>query len=507
MLMSPVPLHKWTLWFLTCLLGLPVSKGSLNAAEVERPHVLFISVDDLNDWIGCLGGHPQVKTPHLDALARRGVLFTNAHCAAPLCSPSRAAVFSGIHPWQTGVLENEDNILRKQPELVHLPQYFASQGYRTLGTGKLLHSNSKAIVQEGFFPEQRWSPFDPQRVKYTDENLPTKGTDPRHAVTYGRQQRAAVLPFNGMPSDRAPQDKGGESFDWGPVDVSDSEMGDGQITDWAIQRLGEKHSTPFFLAVGYYRPHIPLYAPRQYFELYDDMEVTLPPFLADDLHDLSPTGRTRALEAVTAGAHETVLKYDQWQAAVKGYLACISFVDAQVGRLLAALDSSPYQDRTVIVLWGDHGWHLGEKQHWGKWTGWQRSTAVPLIIVPPGQSTTVGNTTRACDEAVSLLDLYPTLIDLCHLPARTDLSGTSLVPWLNDPQRFEDRTVVTTFGEGNHALSGQDWRYIRYADGSEELYDRKRDRHEWKNLASDPRFEADRHRMRIRLEQQSGAIP
>ncbi len=288
-----------------------------------------------------------------------------------------------------------------------------------------------------------------------------------------------------MPSDRSPDDPKGESFDWAELDVPDNAMGDGRITDWAIGELGKyEASKPFFMAVGYYRPHIPLYAPKKYIDLYKGKDIKLPPVQKDDLDDLSPTGRRWALEAGTAGLHATTVKHGQWQAAVKAYLACVTFVDAQVGRLLAQLKAGGQQENTWVVLWSDHGWHLGEKQHWGKWTGWQRSTRVPLLLVPPTGSSEKYALGGQCDSPVGLIDLYPTLLDLCKLPKVTRLDGVSLRPLLQDPGLASDRLVVTTFDKGNHALSGTRWRYIRYQDGSEELYDRRKDPNEWVNLVS-----------------------
>ena len=462
----------------------------VSASATQKPsqtNVLFIAIDDLNDWIGPLGGHPQVKTPNMDRLARRGVVFTDAHCAAPLCNPSRAAVFSGRQPFDTSVLSNDkSNIRRVLPDVALLPQHFKQAGYRTFGTGKLLHQSSKGLFDEEHFPHQRWSPFDTEQVDYTPAELPSKGSaNPRHVTTL--KGREVVLPLNRMPSDRAPDSPGGESFDWGPLDVDDEDMGDGQIATWAVEALRAKHEQPFFVAVGFYRPHIPLFAPKRYFDLYDGVDIKLPETKADDLDDLSPIARELALEAETAGAHATVLKFHQWQAAVKAYLACVSFVDAQVGRLLDAVEAGPNAGNTVIVLWGDHGWHLGEKQHWGKWTGWQRSTRVPLIVAPARDANTLAASRGArCAEPVSLLDLYPTFIELCSLPPRDGLAGRSLVPQIENPAQTTGRVVLTTFGEGNYSVTGQRWHYIRYEDGSEELYDRSADPHEWSNLAAVP---------------------
>ena len=469
---------------LPCLVFLLV--GFFCPQHVEaKPNVLFIAIDDLNDWVGCFGGHPQAITPNIDQLAKRGIRFTNAHCAAPLCGPSRTAIFTGRQPFRTGMYNNNDKGWYKKHKKVRLfPKVIEAGGYATYGTGKLLHSGSKGLFQNEYYTGQRWSPFPSKEVNYTKAELSSKGSaNPRHVVRLG--QREYVLPFNRMPSDRSPNDPKGESFDWAALDVPDNAMGDGKITDWAIGEL-KKHeaSKPFFMAVGYYRPHIPLYAPKKYFDLYGGMDIKLPPVQKDDLKDLSPTGRKWALEAATAGSHATTVKHDQWQAAVKGYLACVTFVDAQVGRLLAQLEARGQAKNTWVILWSDHGWHLGEKQHWGKWTGWQRSTRVPLVVVPPAESKDIYALGAECDKPVGLIDLYPTLLDICNLPKVARLDGVSLRSMLENPRIASDRLVVTTFDKGNHALSGTRWRYIRYQDGSEELYNRKDDPNEWENLAS-----------------------
>jgi arylsulfatase A-like enzyme len=337
-------------------------------------------------------------------------------------------------------------------------------------------------------------------MQYTPEELPSKGTaNPRHVTEL--KGATIVLPLNRMPSDRAPQSREGESFDWGPLDVDDLDMGDGQIAAWVVDRLRRPHDRPFFIGAGFFRPHIPLFAPRKYFDLYNGMEIKLPPVKVDDIDALSPAARKLALEPDTAGAHATVVKYRQWQAAVKGYLACISFVDAQVGKLLDALDAGPNAGNTVIVLWGDNGWHLGEKQHWGKWTGWQRSTHVPLMIVPPRDAPPgLYQTGQSCAEAVGLIDIYPTLIDLCGLAAREGLSGRSLTPLLKNPKQATGRVVITTFDKGNYSLTGTRWHYIRYAGGAEELYDRESDPNEWTNLAGEANANAVEREMQSALK-------
>ena len=456
---------------------------SLRLAADEQPNVLFIAVDDLNDWVGCLGGHPRALTPNIDKLAERGMLFTNAHCAAPACTPSRASLFTGQMPQNTGVWSNDGPKLpRVRPDAFLLPHSFSKSGYRTFGTGKL--GPTKSCFQKYYAVDQRWSPLTSDTVKYTPQELPSKATsNPRHTVTL-RGERY-VLPLNRMTSDRTPDDPKGESFDWGPFDVPDSDFGDTQITDWAIEKIGSAQTAPVFLAVGYYRPHQPLWAPKRFFERFMKTPAELPSIRSDDLSDLGETAKQWALKPVTSGTHATVVKFRQWQAAVEAYLACVSYVDHEIGRLIAALDQSPLADNTLIVLWSDHGWHLGEKEHWGKWTGWERSSRVPLIVVP-ARSRQKGMAPKGsrCDQPVNLIDIYPTLIELCGVenpPHQMD--GQSLVPLLQKPLRNLGRTSVTMFGPGNASLRTDRWRFIHYSDGSEELYDLRDDPNEWTNLA------------------------
>ncbi len=469
------------------------------AAGDGPPNVLMIAIDDLNDWIGCLQGHPQTLTPNIDRLAARGVLFSNAHCASPACNPSRAALFTGQMPWRTGVWSNDSQRLFQQhPDARVLPRAFQEAGYRTWGTGKMMHSQAaanKLMFEESFNPEQRWSPFTRKQTDYTPEELPSKGSArPRHVIAADGLPRT-ILPLNGLPSDRNPQEPAAESFDWGPLDVPDSTMGDTQITDWAIRRLQQPHNKPFFLGVGYYRPHIPLWAPAAYFQRFGNQQIQLPPHLDADLQDLSDTGRRWAIEAITAGLHQTVVDSGQWADAVKAYLACVTYVDAQIGRLLDALDQSAAAADTIVVLWSDHGWHLGEKQHWGKWTGWERSTRVPMIIVPKaaGISASAG---QICHAPVSLLDIYPTLAELCNVSPPAAADGLSLLPQLRNPQLESDRVVTTSFDQGNFSLRNQRWRYLRYADGTEEIYDLQEDPNEWTNLLNSPTAETALRKLR-----------
>ena len=456
------------------------------SAPTQPPSVLMIAVDDLNDWIGCLRSHPQALTPNMDRLAARGLLLTNAHCAAPACNPSRAALFSGLMPQTNGVWANhsEQQLDKTLPDARLLPAMFQQAGYKVLGTGKLLHSRGKRLFDEYYTVEQRWSPLPSKKaVEYTPEELPTKATaNPRH-VTRDSLGREVILPLNRMPSDRRPDQPAGESFDWGPFDVPDEDFGDTQITNWAIEQIGRDHDRPFFLAVGYYRPHIPLWAPKRFFERFREQRGQLPEIRPDDLDDLGEAAKRWAREPVTAGSHATVQEHGQWTAAVEAYLASVSYVDHEIGRLLEALDGSTASGNTIVVLWSDHGWHLGEKEHWGKWTGWERSTRVPVIIAPASRHSDGFATGSSSGQPASLIDIYPTLAELCGLEAPAELEGDSLVPLLRDPAATTGRAVVTMFNPGNGSLRTDRWRYIRYADGTEELYDHLSDPHEWSNLA------------------------
>ena len=444
------PIACLTLFF-SLLLCSPM-RGQQPGAEDRqiaggRPNVLFIAVDDLNDWIGVLHGHPQSMTPHVDALAARGMLFTHAYCAAPACNPSRAALMCGIRPSTSGVYHNPDPWRKALPHAVTLAQHFMANGYIALGAGKIFH---------GAFPDPpSWNEYYPSKTR-------TRPDDP---LPQGR-------PLNGIPKTA--------HFDWGPVDVTDSEMGDAKVVDWISEQLQRKFDKPFFMACGLYRPHLPWYVPRKYFDQYPLDQIQLPLVIENDLDDIPRAGRRIA---APQGDHARVLAHHQWHAAVQGYLASIAFADQQIGRLLAALDRSPYAGNTIIVFWTDHGWHLGEKQHWRKFALWEEATRTPVVLVAPGVKPGA-----RCERPVNLVDIYPTLIDLCQLSPREGLEGHSFKPLLENPQTPWQRPSLTTHGRNNHALRSERFRYIRYADGSEELYDHQQDPNEWHNLASDPDY-------------------
>ena len=431
-----------------------VASGSLTrlaagqaAANAARPNVLFIAIDDLNDWTGCLGGHPDVKTPNIDRLAGRGVLFERAYCSAPACNPSRASLLTGVLPSTSGVYQNSQPWRPAMPDAVTLPQHFLANGYKVCGRGKIFHSGKG----NQFFCEKSWQHYIP------------KGGDPA----------PPNRPANGIPRTA--------HFDWGPVSASDDEMDDTKVAKWAAEFLGQTHEKPFFLAVGLFRPHLPWYAPKEYFDRYPLDKVTLPNVNENDLDDVPPLGRRMARPE---GDHKRVIEHNQWRQAVQGYLASITFTDTNVGRVLDALDHSPHADNTIVVLWGDHGWHLGEKLHWRKFALWEEATHAPLMLVAPGVTKPGGRSPRT----VSFLDIYPTLCDLCSLPITKQLEGTSLRPLLEAPAAPWERPALTTHGRNNHSLRSEHWRYIRYRDGTEELYNEDDDPLEWRNVASEAKY-------------------
>ncbi|MDX1980639.1 MAG: sulfatase [Bryobacteraceae bacterium] len=429
-------------------------------AQPRRPNVLMISVDDWNDWVGALGGHPQVKTPNMDRLAGRGVLFTDAHTAAPICNPSRAALMTGRRPSTSGVYSNEQPWRKAMPDVVTLPQHFRANGYRAMGAGKVFHHGKGYNDPNSWDDYYFWNPSGKANGWFDGYSFPPD-PEPKRPVTP-------------MPS------VSWRNFDWSPVQVAEQEMPDHKVSTWAGEMLRKDHDKPFFLAAGLFRPHIPWFVPKKFFDMYPLEEVIVPTVKENDLEDLPPIARQIALNEHSR--HDLMVSTGNWKKAVQSYLACISFSDAMLGRILDALDSSPHRDNTIVALWSDHGYHLGEKWHWHKQALWNRATHVPFMITAPGLTKAGGR----CDRPVGLIDLYPTLADLAGLPPRPGVDGTSLRPLLENPARQWDRPALITYLRGNHALRSERWSYIRYHDGTEELYDRRQDPNEWVNLAGSP---------------------
>jgi arylsulfatase A-like enzyme len=453
-------------------------------AGESRPNVLFIAIDDMNDWAGFLDTHPQIQTPHMDSLAAEGVSFTNAHVPAPICGPSRTAIMSGLWPSTSGVYTNSANYRKDLPDVISLPEHFRQNGYYVMGAGKLFHAGLPKIPENAF---DEYGEYGSSNAPFAKDDLRNEAQNPFNTVVLdGKEFR---LPLNGFPVDRTWRSS--NTFDWGPVDVPDEMFSDAVTANWAIDRLQQKHEKPFFLAVGFHRPHQPLYNPKRFHDLYPPESVTLPPTTENDLGDVPRAGREYALAPNTSGLHKSVAQYGEWENAVSSYLASISFVDDLVGNIIAGLNDSAYADNTLIVMWSDHGWHLGEKEHWGKATGWFRSTRIPLVVVPPKNGLPAGfEPDRVSSRLVNLLDLAPTIADATDVPLLQQWEGQSLLPLVNDPGAEWQEQTHTTFGLGNHTISTARWQYIHYFDGSAELYDLENDPNEFTNLAGDPEFAA-----------------
>lgn len=438
-----------SLFSLTLLVSAPVADAQ------DRPNVVMICIDDLNDWTGFLGGHPEALTPHMDALAKRGRNFANAHCAVPVCSCSRASLMSGVAATTHGSYEIGPRY-EELPALKNIPtiqRYFKDNGYVTLAGGKVLHHG-----------------FGGRLASDIDRSL-------------GRKKS----PRPKKPLNRPSEWSG--AWDWGAHPATNAEMADYQLAKNAVNVLEEDFDKPFFLTVGFFRPHVPLYVPPKWFDLYEGDSFTLPRNPQSDLDDL-PKNLLNINNYAVAPTHAEVVNNGKQRSLTRAYLASISFVDHCVGVVLDSLNSSPHADNTLIVLWSDHGFHLGEKQHWAKRTLWEESTRVPLLIAGPGIKPG-----KACAEPASLLDIYPTLIELCRLPANHHLEGVSLVPQLKDPTTTRNRPAITSSYFGNHSIRSRDWRLIVYEDGAEELYDHRNDPNEFRNLADDPTHKATRDRL------------
>ena len=436
-------------------------KSSNHKAAEQHPNVLFISVDDLNDYLGFMGD-PNAITPHMDKLALGGTAFTNAHCQAPLCGPSRASLLTGLRPSTTGIYGMiKDNSIKTgslaEDDITLLPEYFSEHGYRTIGVGKVFHS----FAPKGVF-EIAGGRF--------------AGIKPNHSFGPKPEQR---MVWDGYAKSN-PDNYGRTSTDWGPFPESDQDMPDYQNTQWAIDQLNQHDpERPFFLAVGYLRPHVPFHVPQKWFDLYPLEDIELPAYIKNDFDDIPAIAKNELAYLPMMPTTEWAIETDNWKKIIQAYLACISFVDNEIGKLLSALEKSQYASNTIIVLWSDHGYRLGEKGTFAKQALWETATKTPLIFsgadIPKH---------KTIDAPVELLSIYPTLLELCQLPPNPHNEGRSLVPVIHDQQAdIDDFYSLTTYGWSNHSLRTKGFRYISYEDGSEELYDMKKDENEFVNLA------------------------
>lgn len=480
------------------LAGQPIS---LKAEAGSQPNVLFLAIDDLNDWVGAAGGHSQAKTPNLDRLISQSVFFRNAHTAAPVCSASRHALLSGLRPsttgWYTNSSKDKVDYERILGDTVPLPTHFKRSGYKTMAAGKIFHKGTSDVDGYDYWDETRPKYKWPKWLAERGHGYQGKSGGHFHPFP----------PDGGAIYQKYQEGVGGQSLCWGALEEGDMPqegMPDEQVANWAVERLKQKHDKPFFLAVGFVRPHVPYTAPKEFFDLYPLESVVMPAVPPDEMDDIPLLGKAMALGTLQGGDHRNVLDIgpNYWREMVRAYLACVTFVDAQAGKVLRALADSPYADNTIVVFWSDHGQHLGEKRHWRKQALWEESTRVPLAIRLP-KSVNAGHSSI---QAVSLLDVYPTLLDLVDLPAVKGLEGKSLLPLLEDPSARRVEPAVTTWHYSNHSVRGLNFRYTRYRDGTEELYDHRSDPGEHRNLAADSEYEEVRARLAAYLPKKN-AVP
>jgi len=440
------------------------------AQAAPHPNVLFLVVDDWNDMMNAMGD-PRVKSPNLDKLAARGTVFTNAHAPGVYCTPSRTAIMTGLQPFNSG-LYGEEPHMYNIPKHMDIPQYFKANGYKVYGGGKVYHHMQGFVDLRGFDYWYIWN-----------EDLKQKGW------RLGSWDPGAPIDAKAVrPLAETGKVTGWPEFDHFAMPNEDEErMADTLCANWAADFLKQEHDKPFFLAFGTYAPHKPNYAPKKYFDMYPLESIQLPPFKADDLDDLPPAIR-RQTEGRGRKVHDPLVEHGLWKKAMQGYFAACTYTDAMLGRVLDALEASPYADNTVVVLWSDNGYHLGEKTRWAKHTLWERTTNVPFIWAGPGIPKG-----KKLDVTVGLIDTYKTLTDLCQLPANPDIDGKSLVPVFGNPDGAKDRMVITT-DHDQYSVVNRNWRYISRPDG-EELYDQRNDPNEWNNLAANPEYAPIKKRM------------
>ena len=429
--------HIKTLTISICVLACLFATFAM--AESQKPNVLFIPIDDLNHWVGHLGVHPQTETPAIDRLAAEGVSFSRAYCSAPACNPSRIALMSGMRPSTTGCYDNGQDWRPTISEDTLLNQALLDGGYECFGTGKILHGS--------YGNSSKWTEF--------------------HKTKGGNMARHPSASNDGV---------GGIKFC--PLANTDEDMPDYDAVSYGIEVLNRKHDKPFFLAVGLVKPHMPFSVPKKWFDMFPLDRIVLPPHTSNDLDDVPAAG---VKMAKPQGDHELILKSGRWKDAVQAYLATIAFCDSQVGRLVDALDKSPYRDNTIICLWSDHGWSLGEKEHWRKFALWEEPTRTVFIWKVPGLTPAGVQSPRTVD----FTSIYPTICALTGVKKPAHVEGHDISPLLANPNALWDVPALTTFRKNNHSLRSEKWRLIRYADGSQELYNHDIDPHEWNNVAND----------------------
>ena len=501
--------------------------------ELEQPNVLLIICDDLNDSVEGMGGHAQAKTPNLTRLAEQGIRFTNAHSANPICGPSRASFWTGIYPHNSGLygFNQNKNAWHNNPVLKNCKpifEHFADQGYLVFGAGKLFHNNhnTQPLFQRPdslgeFGPGMDYGPYawtgkPVDNFTFYNEMV----AHPDVCPEFGVSAFTSFAPLSDVPAVPPDPENDRPGFSgWrllgGPmryVNENDRDpLPDEMTANYAIEKLQQDHDKPFFLAVGIIRPHSPWYAPKKYFDMFPLDEVEPPPYLENDLDDCAEELHYQYYWKKEHRFLKLLECYEGdegWRRFVQAYLACVAFADDQIGRILDALDSSQYAENTIVIVTSDHGYHMGEKNQLFKHTVWEESTRVPMIFRLPGEK----NAGLECNHPVGLIDVYPTLVDLCGINDSTMhndqgrlLDGFSMKPFLDDPVHRTwsgpdvalsciDAGVPVELNEPGKVedqqftVRSRDWRYVLTRTGVEELYDHRTDPHEWNNLAGDPEY-------------------
>lgn len=459
----------------TAYLGWDASRGWFDEQEVRRygdlnmhrgkpksdmPNVLFLAIDDLNDWVGFLNNHPGTRTPNLDALASRSVVFTNAYCAAPVCRAARTALMFGRAPYRTGVYNNNsiESYNKMATASPALTDDFWAAGYDVIGAGKVYHGSE----------HRRWTQYSATQfyVSAPDRRTsPPDRYDPKWLSPYDGKPMG-----NGMSTTTA-------MIDFGPSGRAPEGDPDGRATTWVRARLSDKHDRPFFLAQGFVEPHEPWRVPQKFFDQHPLDDVVVPPTLPQELKGISAYARNSFVDP--NGVLKLLREKHLLVKAIQAYQAAVTFVDDRIGLLLDDLASSRYADDTIIVVWSDNAYHLGEKLTIEKGTLWERATHVPFLISAPGRLQA-----RRFEPAVSTLDVAPTVAELCGVRQHgRDLDCESLLPRLASPERAAERPAITTWLADNHAVRLGPWRYIRYRTGDTELYDHRTDPDEHTNLS------------------------
>ena len=449
------------LFVLVCLFFSCGNEEKEKVQAQKHPNVLFIAVDDLNNWIAPIDDFSNVKTPNFSRLAKMGVTFSDAHCQAPLCGPSRASIMTGLRPSTTGIYGmTPDNEIRRKgnpatKNITFLPEYFEANGYHTMGIGKLFHVHAPdSLFNESGGRVKGFGPHPEKRFVWDGFGKGIRGT-------HGRT-----------------------NTDWGAFPKNDTLMPDHQSVNWVTERLQSNYDKPFFMGLGFLRVHVPLYVPQKWFDLYPLDKIETPPYQSDDLNDIPNVGM-QINDLPMMPSTEWAKESGEWKKIVQAYLACISFVDYELGRVLDALENSKYADNTIIVLWSDHGYRLGEKGTFAKHALWETATKAPLFFAAPNLPKG-----KKINTPVEMLSIYPTLLELSGLKPYSRNEGKSLVSLMKTDETNNENYAITTFGKDNHAIKKDGFRYIQYEDGTQEFYDHSIDPNEWNNEAANPKYKS-----------------